>query len=92
MDDINRRSALQSILGGVVAAGLGAGLLPQTAEALPLAPQKDLGRNPDDLRPGVHTVASRPPRRPLPPPHRYHRGRRWRCWWHRGRRHCGWRW
>ncbi|WP_456685712.1 twin-arginine translocation signal domain-containing protein [Bradyrhizobium sp. P5_C11_2] len=20
------------------------------------------------------------------------RSRRWVCWWHRGRRHCGWRW
>lgn len=20
------------------------------------------------------------------------RRRRWVCWWHRGRRHCGWRW
>jgi hypothetical protein len=31
------------------------------------------------------------PRRPLPrrPRHRHHR--RWRCWWHRGRRVCGWR-
>jgi hypothetical protein len=24
-------------------------------------------------------------------PHR-RRHRRWRCWWHRGRRVCGWRW
>ena len=22
---------------------------------------------------------------------RHRRGRRWRCWWHRGRRVCGWR-
>jgi len=33
-----------------------------------------------------------------PPPHgpgwrrRSRRGRRWVCWWHRGRRRCGWRW
>jgi hypothetical protein len=20
------------------------------------------------------------------------RGRHWACWWHRGRRQCGWRW
>jgi hypothetical protein len=25
-------------------------------------------------------------------PRRRHRGRHWRCWWHRGRRVCGWRW
>jgi hypothetical protein len=25
-----------------------------------------------------------------PPPRR--RRRRWVCWWHRGRRVCGWRW
>ncbi|TFV51078.1 twin-arginine translocation signal domain-containing protein [Bradyrhizobium sp. CNPSo 3448] len=32
-----------------------------------------------------------PPPRPgwgRPPPRR----RRWVCWWHRGRRRCGWRW
>lgn len=23
---------------------------------------------------------------------RYRHGRHWRCWWHRGRRICGWRW
>jgi hypothetical protein len=23
--------------------------------------------------------------------HRRHRHRRWVCWWHRGRRVCGWR-
>ena len=23
---------------------------------------------------------------------RRRRGRRWRCWWRRGRRVCGWRW
>jgi hypothetical protein len=24
-------------------------------------------------------------------PRRRHRHRHWRCWWHRGRRVCGWR-
>jgi hypothetical protein len=27
-----------------------------------------------------------------PPPRRRPRHRRWVCWWHRGRRVCGWRW
>jgi hypothetical protein len=30
-----------------------------------------------------------------PPPHRWRprpRRRRWVCWWHWGRRVCGWRW
>ena len=92
MTDIDRRGALRSIVGGVVAAGLGAGVLAERAAALPLALQKDLGATPDDLKPELHTGASRPPRRPLPPPHRPTHRRRWDCWWHRGRRHCGWRW
>ena len=30
-------------------------------------------------------------RRPPPRHHRHRHNRRWRCWWHRGRRVCGWR-
>jgi hypothetical protein len=31
------------------------------------------------------------PRRPPPRHLRHRQHRRWRCWWHRGRRVCGWR-
>jgi hypothetical protein len=41
MDAIGRRTALRSLLCGVVAAGLGAGLVANPVEAMPLAMQKD---------------------------------------------------
>ena len=94
MDAIDRRGALRSIFGGVVAAGLGAGLLAGSAEAVPLAMEKDLGRKADDLWEKAQPVQAWPPGRPVPPHRRRHhrRRRRWVCWWHRGRRVCGWRW
>ncbi|MGY4479812.1 hypothetical protein [Bradyrhizobium sp. USDA 3364] len=95
MNDIDRRTALRCMLGGVVAAGIGTILLAETAEALPLALEKDFGAKADDAGPPVHAVATTS-RRPRPPPRRprrhWHRRRRWSCWWHRGRRRCGWRW
>ena len=41
MDAIDRRGALRILLCGAVAAGLGASLVPGSAEAMPLAMQKD---------------------------------------------------
>ena len=41
MDVIGRRTALRSLLCGVVAVGLGAGLVANPVEAMPLAMQKD---------------------------------------------------
>jgi hypothetical protein len=97
MDAIDRRSALQILACGVVAAGLGTSLLPEMAEATPLAMQKDPGKNTGDFRQEAQADVRRPPHRPPshrpPPPHRHRRRRRrWVCWWHRGRRVCGWRW
>ncbi|OAE97687.1 hypothetical protein AYJ54_34720 [Bradyrhizobium centrolobii] len=40
--------------------------------------------------PGWGAPPPRPGWGPPPPPRR--RRRRWVCWWHRGRRQCGWRW
>lgn len=58
------------------------------AEAMPIAP--DLGRA--SKLPDLLTQAQWGP-----PPHRRgwrrsRRRQRWVCWWHRGRRLCGWRW
>jgi hypothetical protein len=92
MDAIDRRSALRGILCVAVAAGCSATLLPDTAEAMPLALEKDLATKTDDLKHKAQAVAVRPPRRPLPPRHRWRRRRRWDCWWRRGRRICGYRW
>jgi len=95
MDAIDRRSALRGILCVAAAASLGATLLPDTAEAMPLALEKDFAGKVDELK--HEAQAGRPPRHPtdrLPHHHRrrhHRRGRRWRCWWHRGRRVCGWR-
>jgi hypothetical protein len=96
MDVIDRRSALRGILCVAAAASLGATLLPDTAEAMPLALEKEFGWKADELKHEVQM--GRPPRHPadrLPPGHhrrRHRRGRRWVCWWQRGRRVCGWRW
>lgn len=97
MDAIDRRSALRGILCVAAAASLGVTLLPDTAEAMPLALEKDLGGKVDELKHEAQAVTGRPPRRPVarPPVHRHrrrhHRRRRWDCVWHRGRRVCGWR-
>ena len=98
MDAIDRRSALRGILCVAVAAGFSASSLPHTVEAMPLALEKSLGNEADDLKVKVQAVASHPSRRPSrrpsrPVPRPRHRGhRRWVCRWHRGRRVCGWRW
>ena len=95
MDAIDRRSALRTLMCGAVAAGLGASLLPDLAEATPLAMQKDPGRGTGDFRQEAQSDVRRPTGRPPHPrpPHRHrHRRRRWVCWWERGRRRCGWRW
>ena len=99
MDAIDRRSALRCILCVAVAAGFSASSFPNTVEAMPLALEKGLGNEADDLKVRVQADASRPsrhsgrrpPPRPVPRP-RHRRRRRWVCRWHRGRRVCGWRW
>ena len=96
MDTIDRRSALRGILCVAVAAGGGASAFPDTAEAVPLALEKDLASKADDFREKVQD--RRPPPRPVARPHRHRhrrrhpRGRRWVCVRRRGRRVCGWQW
>lgn len=95
MDAIDRRSVLRTLVGCAVTVGLATSLLPDMVEATPLAMQKDPGRNAGDLVQEAQADRRRPGRPPHRPPHwrRHHRRRRrWVCWWHRGRRHCGWRW
>lgn len=89
MDAIDRRSALRSLLCGVVAAGLGVGLVANPVEAMPLAMQKDPGKKSGDFKQEAQVVVTQPH------PHHRHRRRHRRprrvCWWHRGRRVCAWR-
>jgi hypothetical protein len=93
MDAIDRRSALRSLLCGVVAAGLGAGLVANPVEAMPLAMQKDPGKKSGDFKEEVQVVVTRP--RPVPyrrrRPHWHRRRPRRVCYWRRGRRVCVWR-
>ena len=101
MNEINRRDTLGLLAGGVILAGAGVSLWPQNAEALPEALPNDRpasGNRESAARALAQAGSpSSPPRRPPHrPPHRppswHRRRRRWVCWWHRGRRHCGWRW
>ena len=89
----SRRAFLGLAKGAVALAAVGAvGIrVIETAEAMPIAPAPEL-----DRRPSSPVVKAQwgPPH--SPGWHRHHhrsrrRGRRWVCWWHRGRRHCGWR-
>jgi hypothetical protein len=91
MDSPTRRAFLGLGQAAIAAAAISAiGLhFDEAAEAMPAVP--DLG--PTDKPSEFVTQAQwggPPPhrRRRRPPPRR----RRWVCWWHRGRRHCAWRW
>ena len=85
MKEMDRRSVITGIVCGAAVATFSLTVIPRAAQSLPLGAVKSGAVKPQDLveeaRVTVH-VNSR----------RRHRGRRWRCWWHRGRRVCGWRW
>jgi hypothetical protein len=81
------RRAFLSLAGGAIATAaigaLGAHFI-DIAEAVPIAP--DTGKLGAEIGTSSSLVTQvqwgwRRPRR-----------RRWVCWWHRGRRRCGWRW
>ena len=78
MNAIDRRSLVGGILSGAVA---GLALTPGAVKAMPF--DERVADNPDDLIEKAQVVVSSSRRR---------RHRRWVCWWHRGRRVCGWRW
>jgi hypothetical protein len=85
MNAIDRRSVMQAILGGATVATVataGVILLPTPIEAAPLAFDKGLADETDDLFQEAQAVVVGPRRR----------RRRWVCWWRRRRRVCGWRW
>jgi hypothetical protein len=98
MTAIDRRALLRDILPGaiVVAAGvttIGFAFRPNVTQAMPLT-----GDTPN--APKIDTLAGKTQamdfgsrhRRGHWHGHRRRRHRRWVCWWHRGRRVCGWRW
>jgi hypothetical protein len=86
MKEIDRRSVVTGFLCGGVIAAMGLTVMPKAARSLPLGgavtggivkPQALV----EEARVTVHVH-----------PRRRYRRRHWRCWWHRGRRVCGWRW
>ena len=83
MKEIDRRSVLTGILCGAAVATVGVAIMPKAAKSLPLANVKAGDVKPQDLVEEARVTVHVHPRR---------RHRRWRCWWHRGRRVCGWRW
>ena len=81
MTTMDRRRFLVAALCG---AGAGLAIAPGAAEALPLSGAVlPLADPMNDVVERAQTVVVHN-RRP--------RQRRWVCWWHRGRRVCGWRW
>ena len=89
MDAMSRRAMLTNVLPGAVVAIAGVGTIgwaavPEGADAMPLAIAKGNHVEVDDLVVKAQVVVVNPSRR--------RRRRRWVCWWHRGRRRCGWRW
>ncbi len=95
MDAPTRRAFLNVVRNAAAAATVGAigvGII-EAVEAMPIVP--DSGQSAKLPAPLTQAQWGPPPRpgrppRPgwRPPPRR----RRWVCWWHRGRRRCGWRW
>jgi hypothetical protein len=107
MMEIDRRSVLTGILCSAAVATVGLTAMPNAAKSMALADIKAGAVKPRDLveeaRATVHVntrrrrgatvhVNTRRRRGATVHVHRRHGGRRWRCWWHRGRRVCGWRW
>ena len=94
MAAIDRRTLLRDILPGavVLAAGVttvGFAVMPKVVEAMPLAIDKTNALKGHDLAEKAQVVVVGPRRRGW---RGGRRGRRWVCWWRRGRRVCGWRW
>jgi hypothetical protein len=81
MKAIGRRSMLAGVLCGALVATVGFAVLPNAAEATPLAIAKG----------GVVKTGTMVEKAQVVVVHPRRRGRHWRCWWHRGRRVCGWR-
>ena len=81
MKGIDRRRLVGGIL--LVAAAAGLALAPGAATPMPLDDRLP-GALDDWVEKAQVVAVSRGPRR--------RRRRVRRCWWHRGRRVCGWRW
>jgi hypothetical protein len=86
MTAIDRRAMLGTLLGAAAAAALGLTLTPGPAESAPLTLDKGLTAPASNLVEEAVVVVHHRHRGPV-----VRRRRRHVCWWHRGRRVCGWR-
>lgn len=84
MKEIDRRAILTGMISGAAVATVGWAAIPREAQSMPLGAIKARAVKPEDLVEEARVTIHVHPRR-------RHRGRHWRCWWHRGRRVCGWR-
>jgi hypothetical protein len=92
---MSRRILIMDILPGAMVAIAGVGTIacavaPEPANAVPLGASKAGQMKVDDLEEAQVVVVGSPHRRHHRRRRRRHH-RRWVCWWHRGRRICGWR-
>jgi hypothetical protein len=94
MSGLTRRAFAQNAIAAAAIGAIGVRII-AVAEAMPASPDLGQAGKPSNLvTPAQWGPGPRPPGpgpgwgRPRPRPRR----RRWVCWWHRGRRHCGWRW
>jgi hypothetical protein len=85
MKELDRRDVLTAFLCGGAIVAVGVTAMPKVARSLPLGSVKAGVAKPEDLVEEARVTVHVHPRR-------RHRNKRWRCWWHRGRRVCGWRW
>jgi hypothetical protein len=83
MTCIDRRQMLVLSLGAAAASTALSRLFVDEARAAPLVPRADSLQESSRHVEKAQVVVVGPRRR---------RRRRWVCWWHRGRRTCGWRW
>lgn len=77
METIDRRGLMRGMLFAAAATAGGVTLASSAAHAMPMDPRASVP-GPEAEKARVVVVAPR-------------RRRRWVCWWHRGRRVCGWR-
>jgi hypothetical protein len=91
MSPPTRRAFLGLAQGAVAVAALGAlGVhFVGIAEAMSVPPGLGKLEQQSDL---ITRAQGGPPPPGWRGPRRRPRRRRWVCWWHRGRRRCGWRW
>jgi hypothetical protein len=91
MGEIDRRTALRGMLFGTafITAGGVAVTIPDIAEAVPLAAGKTGPVETDDLPEETDDLPEEKDHIELV---QWWRGRRWRCFWRRGRRVCVRRW